>query len=43
MNGLDPELSKLLSCHVCNESDRIPFVSIKFEYNSTNQYEVGIL
>ena len=42
LNGLDINLHKYLSCHVCIEDDRIPFISLKLEKDNGNILEKGI-
>ena len=42
VNGLDINLHKYLSCHVCIEEDRIPFISLDLDKNGGNIEEKGI-
>lgn len=42
VNGLDINLHKYLSCHVCIEDNRIPFISLDLDKAGGNIEEKGI-
>lgn len=36
LNGLDPNLQKYASCHVCHDPTRVPFISLDIDTSSNN-------